>query len=269
MTLIDAFRDPKDRTPMTKRARQGRFDEIKAVLLGNAIKTEEWLRESASAEETPLHALLRYQPPVDLVTLLISRLIATTKNAVPEEVKDVHGNTPLHVAVAYGCDVAIVRVLLNGKGGVMPAVTKDSDERLPLHLACLSEKLSCSRRSPRKQTPDDQDNMLCIVYSLLSAYPMGLAIRDANGDTPMDLCRTFGKDTRIYVALKDCELECVPNQAVACSIDVPTEISGSFHQESDELSSLGANRKSPRPHHRARSRGRDRVPRSIAVVEPQ
>lgn len=97
--------------------------------------------------ESPLHVLLQYRPTLPVVEELLKVLACSSNNSgaavttptassVPEDALDMQGQTPLHVAVANGCDVEIVRLLLSGVSAVMPAVAKDNWGRHALHRAC-------------------------------------------------------------------------------------------------------------------------------------
>jgi hypothetical protein len=93
--------------------------------------------------------------------------------------------------------------LLNGVSLVIPAVTKDNDGRLPLHLACLNEAwgATLTKKQSKQPKPEEVNTMVQVVHLLLAAYPVAAVIRDSNGDTPLDLARRNGVDSRIIRAL--------------------------------------------------------------------
>jgi len=91
MATIDVFRSSERSPCFIKLARKGHYLEIKAILLGNSLQADIWLSSVASNGEIALHTILKYQPPAEVVQLLISKLIKCTKNQVPEEVKDMNG----------------------------------------------------------------------------------------------------------------------------------------------------------------------------------
>jgi hypothetical protein len=243
--------------PFLKLAKQGRYDDMKILLLQERDdRADNSFRLNANGK-TILHKILQYQPPVEIVHLLILRLAEKSSIAVPEELKDTEGRTTLHVAVAHGCHAAVIHRLLNGVSRVIPAVTKDDDDRLPLHLACLNKACgeTLVKQQSKQPTPEDVNNMVQVVSLLLSAYPVAAAIRDSNGDTPLDLARRNGADSRILRALTICAERHAPvfspwytvtaaavtksgNETVS-SQDVPTEITNSLSHDTDDLSSIG------------------------------
>jgi hypothetical protein len=269
--------------PILKLARQGRYDAMKISLLQERDdRADNWLRLNANGKII-LHKILKYQPPVEIVHLLILRLAEKSNIAVPEEFKDAEGRTPLHVAVAHGCDAAVIHRLLNGVSRVIPAVTKDNDDRLPLHLACLNEACGATltKQQSKQPTPAEEvNNMVQVVYLLLSAYPVAAAIRDSNGDTPLDLARRNGADSRILCALTICAKRHAPvfnpwytvaaeattesGNVTVLSHDVPTEITNSLSHDTDDLSSIGVSRVS-NVHRGPKILGNGHLPGSIVV----
>jgi ankyrin repeat protein len=259
MPFLGVLRGSWNRAPfLNKLAKQGRCDDMKVPLFQERDdRVDNWLQFNANGK-TSLHNILKYQPPAEIVHLLILRLAEKSKIAIPEEVKDAEGRTPLHVAVAHGCHATVIHRLINGVSLVIPAVTKDNDDRLPLHLACLNEACrTTSTKQPSKQpTREEVNNMVQVVYLLLSAYPVAAVIRDSNGDTPLDLARRNGADRRILRALTIHAKHHAPDfnrwhtvaatasiksgNGIMSSQDVPTEIANSLSYDTDDLSSIGA-----------------------------
>jgi ankyrin repeat protein len=256
--VLDVFRSSgkRNRVPILKLAKGGRYDEMKKLLLQeNDVKTDNWIRLVDPKGETALHMILKYQPPVEIVHLIIMSLAKKTNIAVPEEVRDAEGKTPLHVAVTYECHPDVVHRLLNGVGGVIPAVTKDREDRLPLHLACLGKACGATSAKQLSQQPTQKqvDNMVQVVYLLLSAYPIAAVLRDSKGETPLDLARRNGADGRILRVLTiSAELHAhifnpsytvaaaaKPGKGTVSSEGVPTEITSSLSHDGDDLSSIG------------------------------
>jgi hypothetical protein len=256
--FLGVFRGSWNRAPILKLAKQGRCDDMKIPLFQERDdKVDNWLQLNANGK-TSLHNILKYQPPAEVVHLLILRLTEKTNIAVPEEFKDAEGRTPLHVAVAHGCHATVIHRLLNGISLVIPAVIKDNDNRLPLHLACLNEaRGSTSTKQKSKQpTPEEVNNMVQVVYLLLAAYPVAAVIRDSNGDTPLDLARRNGADIRILRALTiyakrhaqdfnrwhtvEAAASTKPGNGIVLLQDLPAEITNSLSYDTDDLSSIGA-----------------------------
>ncbi len=167
--------------------------------------------------ETPLHILLRYNPPEELVHSVIEYLSQSEQSCgVPEDSIDMLGRTPLHVACANGAAVAVVERLLNGESSVMPAFAKDSTGRHALHGACANPQGSWRRQVRRTnhqfvESMAMVDNMVNVVKTLLKAYPESVFIADHDGNRPRDLARIQKADERILLLLSReehcCELD--------------------------------------------------------------
>lgn len=160
---------------------QGRcFDQIHSRLEHEPFEeNKEWLHEA----EYPLHQILAHQPPVSLVEIILRY---HTESHVPEETLDVDGRTPLHVAAAHNCAVDVIERLLSGVSLVVPAFTKDSLDRYPLHWACCYPSLQ-----------DRSDRKFETILILLNANPQSVNVIDAHGKTPLDYARSGNLDERI------------------------------------------------------------------------
>ncbi|KAL7580139.1 hypothetical protein ACA910_012896 [Epithemia clementina (nom. ined.)] len=126
-------------------------------------------------EQGPLHFILPYRPPLSLVESIL--LCTADFSHVPEEALDSKGRTPLHIAAAYNCSFQIIRRLLSGVSLVVPALTRDDMDRLPLHWAC------CHPFLPGRA---ESENKFDTIILLLDAYPQAVDMADANGRTPLD-----------------------------------------------------------------------------------
>lgn len=97
-----------------------------------------------SSDETPLHRIVRFQPPVDVVDSIIKQLQTVhaaehhvlPDTLVPEEVTDADGRNALHVACAWNAHFTVIQRLVAGTSAIMPALRKDQHGRLPLHYFC-------------------------------------------------------------------------------------------------------------------------------------
>lgn len=259
MPFLGVFTGSWNRVPplkLSKQGRQGRYDNMQIPLFQESDdRADNWLPLNVNSK-TPLHNILKYQPPVERVHLLILSLADKSNITVPEELKDAEGRTPLHVAVVHGCRATVFRRLLRDVSLVIPAVTKDNDDRLPLHLACLNETCGATltKQQSRRPTPEEVNDVVQVVVLLLSAYPVAVAIRDSNGDTPFDLARRNGADSRILRTLTIYAKRHAPDlnrwrtvtaaattksgNGTLSSQDVPTEITDSLSRETDDLSSI-------------------------------
>ena len=126
-------------------------------------------------EQGPLHFVLPYRPPLSLVESIL--LCTADFSHVPEEALDSKGRTPLHIAAAFNCSFQIIRRLLSGVSLVVPALTRDDMDRLPLHWAC------CHTFMPGRA---ESENKFDTIILLLDAYPQAVDMADANGCTPLD-----------------------------------------------------------------------------------
>jgi Ankyrin repeats (3 copies) len=221
-------------TPSTieRFAEKGKFDEIMALLShDDHDSVREWLlqeerchkstavdKDSDSSEDseeaatpatsmnaasrvectTALHLILMYRPPVELVDLLCLKLTQLKGIPYPEDFCDMNGMNPLHLAVANGCDIEVVRRLLSGGASELPAWTMDAKGRLPLHWACTNVKRPGTFFITSKK---ELDNTVKNAYILIRAFSNAKLYRDENKQTPMDLAVEHKVDERIIAAL--------------------------------------------------------------------
>ena len=199
-----------------------------------------WLNADRNDGETALHVLVRYQPPEKLVDLLAKKMIHLSdpetccwnQNSdavfIPENSRDDHGRTPLHIAAEAGCHFGVIDRLLEGETCVMPAVTKDDYGRFPLHWACAnpsgiarglssrsrssfrsfmssSRRLAFSRRTSANKlsNPELLENMINVIRMLLKVYPEAASVPDEDGMTPYRLAQHFQADSSVLEVLAD------------------------------------------------------------------
>lgn len=195
-------RPPTQPAPILELAKQGNFEQIEEILTTGFrnFDAASWMEDCSLSKgstclqtfkgETILHLIMAYQPPSEVVDLLIRKIIQKRPGSVPEDKADMHGRTPLHVAVIHGCDIAVVDRLMNGVVSYGPALTKDSQLRLPLHWACANPKLSSKGRSGLASCGSrskDSENMIRIIQALVKVYPHAVTMKDQCGMTPLDL----------------------------------------------------------------------------------
>ncbi|GAX28518.1 hypothetical protein FisN_12Hh117 [Fistulifera solaris] len=205
--------------------------------------------------ETPLHILLRYNPPEELVHSVIEYLSQSEQSCgVPEDSIDMLGRTPLHVACANGAAVAVVERLLNGESSVMPAFAKDAAGRHALHGACANPQGSWRRQVRRTnhhhypfvESMAMVDNMVNVVKALLQAYPESVFIADHDGNRPKDLARMQNADERILLLLSReehcCELDNQYQKHFSSVADttVAQTRTITLPRSRDEISSIGS-----------------------------
>jgi Ankyrin repeats (3 copies) len=218
-------------------AEKGKFDEIMALLShDDHDSVREWLlqeervcntstpeaggvvhvvdKDSDSSEDseaapcalnttrvectTALHLILMHRPPVELVDLLCLKLTQLKGIPYPEDFCDLNGMNPLHLAVANGCDIEVVRRLLSGGASELPALTLDHYGRLPLHWACTNVKRHGTFFITSKK---ELDNTVKNAYILIRAFSNAKLYKDEHNQTPMDLALEHKVDERIIAAL--------------------------------------------------------------------
>jgi len=158
--------------PMLTLAKKGEFDTIEQILqVSDLVVLQKWLNQGP--DTTALHELLRYRPSVQVVdrmarTLTIIKMkrqsidvtvsfsscsssssVGSHSIIYAEEAQDAQGRTPLHIAVAVGCDVNVVERLagppdvnmISQSAGIVRknlAAIQDRRGRCPLHWACAN-----------------------------------------------------------------------------------------------------------------------------------
>lgn len=179
-------------------AAHGKFDEILDRLLlsdeypGTTSRLGSMFITNSDEAAFPLHAILRYRPPVEVVDGLISKLQVDCSTLapgvlVPEESREatLH-QTPLHIAVASQCSLPVIQRLLEGESLCMPSMTKDGLHRFPLHWACAMPH-SARRWSLHRSA--DIDYRWDVIHLLLEQYPVAAVIPDVYNQTPLDYAR--------------------------------------------------------------------------------
>jgi hypothetical protein len=187
---------------LTRLIKQRQFDEISRILedeTDNALLA--WLDDCrTSTGSSPLHVVLPRHPPVDLVSSLCLVMARVQPGIVPEEVVDTNGATPLTVAIKVGSDFDVIIRLLSGQESLLPAMTADSQQRLPLHWACVpvGRKLLNGGNDKAKKAISTST-----IRLLISTYPQARAIKDALGYTPLDLAKKHLKKNYHHQILDD------------------------------------------------------------------
>ena len=137
---------------------------------------------------TLLHAVLRYNPPLETVIkmMLQHQVVGTNDCNMIDAVRaqDSMGRTPLHIAAACDADAMIIKLL--GNADPMTCSTLDTDGRTPLHLACMNDDNDASHNPTRHGPPsianvrallsvslepaliEDEDDMSALEYAIIS-----------------------------------------------------------------------------------------------------
>lgn len=160
--------------PLHRLAKHRLWDEIIGILqFEPEAVIVQWLQRCQAQSRgpipggTPLHVVLFFQPPLKVVDLLVKTLRRMLgPKAVPEDSIDPQrSQTPLHIAVATGCDYMVVDRLTT----ITAAQTVDTEGRTPLHWACTS-----------KPFPDHKT-----IKLLVAVYPGARKLADNFEFTPL------------------------------------------------------------------------------------
>ena len=130
---------------------------------------------------TLLHAAVRYNPPLDIVTQMMELCPQMTA------AKDCLDRTPLHVAIGSGVSPEVVKLIAHAHPSACDV--QDAEGKTPLHLACDSscvlfedhddfnddDATTASRQPPCHETVE-----VLLAYSLRAAI-----LQDAEGKSPL------------------------------------------------------------------------------------
>jgi ankyrin repeat protein len=128
-----------------------------------------------------LHFILKSSPNPEIVELLLAKMGGGTDDAL----LDSEGRTALHVAAGFGCDAAVIKLLLDGDGRIQASV-KDNKSRTPLHWACFNPN-GLNKDGSGKVVSAELSSMLDTVAILLETFPGAIHSVDKKGKTPLDL----------------------------------------------------------------------------------
>jgi ankyrin repeat protein len=237
-----------EKNPLLHLAKRQKFNRVLSFLQGDCSKELLHPRPGTIHSfkgETLLHLILPYNPPVEIVDLLTHHLgvVSSDPIVLPEEVANIHGRTPLHVAAAHACDVLVVRRLMvkSDTRTTLQASIRDCVERTPLHWACCIPEphkrrccrlrglcglgSTCSKNLMKPQ--DNGDNMVEVVRVLVETYPQAVIMKDANGWTPFHLAVQHKADIRIIRILQHAEKQVYSPTTLQKSIS-PTHFNSSL-----------------------------------------
>jgi hypothetical protein len=184
-------------------------------------------RTSASSS-TFLHEILLYKPPFKVIDLLCQLLNnernrgqngSYTRNLLVEEISDMSGRKPLHVAIQNCCDVNVIARLICPKNArYSTCLSVDSMGRTPLHWAVAVTKsfslkaqgqgfyffsLSCMIHST--MSSKGENNTIQVIQLLIKECPRATLIEDMEGNRPIDIARERQVDPSVIIALLEAE----------------------------------------------------------------
>lgn len=200
------FRKQGIRECLIEFAKTGRFHSIEKVFAINSEgtinqKMREFLNESILLDETPLHLLLPFRPPVSTVNTICKWMSAHRRECNPEETINRRGETPLHVAVKHVCDISVVERLLEGKTTSCSAMKVDYRLRHALHWACANPNGYYRAPGLWGWKKEGTEAMTLIICRLTEAFPGAASAQDVDGETPVDLAMKRKTDRRVKTAL--------------------------------------------------------------------
>jgi ankyrin repeat protein len=146
-------------------------DAVKLLLeFGADVKKVDWIGH------TPLHRAARVRNP-DVVGPLVESWPEGTRE------RDTDGNTPLHVAVMRGGEIAVVKLLVECWPGAVREKNQHGDT--PLHKAAASWSIET-------------------VRLLLEHWPEGKLEKDNDGNTPFHVAMKSRKEWAVEGLLVEC-----------------------------------------------------------------
>jgi hypothetical protein len=187
-----------------KLLRKKDFDEIYNVLSDTSVSKSRWFEDEYSMlGENCLHTIMKYRPPARVVVLLLKKLVIYGIPE-PELSVDILGRTPLHHAVGFLCEPAVIQVLLNSTSGRLSLRAKDAEGRLPLHMAILPYEMmnpKASRPTIRRSKKSSKVNadqirtiMKATVEILVTVCPQATLVTDDQNRTPLEYARVLEVD---------------------------------------------------------------------------
>jgi len=153
--------------------------------------------EGAGLGVTLLHAMVRFQPPLDLVELVVRYWPWMVKT-----VDQSTGHLPIHVACLFGSRSDVVKYLLSlfGEGAMMA----DKNHRMPVHLACRPERwLPESMRREVSDGPLYIHAGSAVIEALCTHSPKATNMEDCDGYNALEIALDHGLSNKICQILLD------------------------------------------------------------------
>ena len=238
-----------------------KFDKIIRVLSDRTCNVTAWLDTNGTEEGSkllnapfqlfkarlPLHTALQYQPPVELVDLLIGRLgeNAEVGTAGVVSTQNMLGQSPLHIAVVNDADISVIERLLQD----MPlnALPCDIWGRSPLHWVIANDSavnVGCFR-STTKKTMHALESKIMIITAIITVFPSCLNIRDNEGFTALELGIRHQSDEALLYVLEQANHKQAGkvNELTVCNTSKSKRFSkaGSRQPSTDTSLSFGSN----------------------------
>jgi len=193
-TIIAAKKNVRKAPSLVRLARRRKFETIVDLLTDPDVIVDHWFEQEYSfMGENCLHFIMKYKPPVHLVSAMVSRLqVAGVEN--PELVVDLAGRTALHHACMWLCSPSVIYLLTQTTAGVVSARSQDLEGRLPLHYITSSRNLPSRWISRKSLVSSSSQPELVEVLStmemnlklLVSISPRTSFVPDDKGCTALD-----------------------------------------------------------------------------------
>lgn len=181
------------RPSFSKLVRERKFDQLLPLISPKLLEDVRY----------PLHSLLSQRPPAPVV----ARLIELTGI----EALDFRGRAPLHTAIASGCDLDVIELLL---GNIQ---VKDASGRTALHWAVWKvandSSAACCFANVRQL-----ESSVTVISKLLIFYPAAKSARDSYKMTPYDLGVQFQIDSYLLHLLEPEITVCLKDQGSATDV---------------------------------------------------
>jgi hypothetical protein len=207
-----------------------KFRQLVKILKNERCNFQTWIPDSNRMEksESALHLILKYNPTVEVVDLLIQRMKQLQPEENPLTHQDDYGMTPLHVAVARSCSARIIELLVFGSGtladGKNAAGIADCHHRYPLHYVCtIPSRIQKNKSGIRARSIFD--DTLQIIRLLVVSFPAAIDSPDKNGWTAKHMAVSLDADDKVLEILHNPLLTqqlCPPNLVKQTSVVTPT-----------------------------------------------
>lgn len=170
------------------------WETFESVALSNPKAFQIISRRIANCPEfngmTLLHACVRYDPPLHIVSQMIRLCPEMT------EAQDCLKRTPLHVAAGTGASASMVKLL--AKACPKSCDVQDEDGRTPLHFACDSSSELFDDQNDEPRGPPSYE----VVRALLSESLHAATLEDEDGMSALEYAITSDGSIKVVNLLQ-------------------------------------------------------------------
>ena len=233
MTL-ESFAKNRKWDAVVKLVQESHVDDWMTAVEENASNNHsEGSFRSLHQTTTPLHLVAANRAPVATIDAIIQVMRTKFEILIPEEAQDEHGRTPLHVAVAAGCEEETVVRLLAGEGLIMPAILKDENGMTALHMAAATPLVELKKKNVFAANPAAMQkwHKRRAMTVLMEEYPEAVYLRDCAGKTPVDYAKELIGEKEFWV--QNMDRVCKEYQAEMASKEQAAPTMGPFEMSAD------------------------------------